>query len=114
GPELSLWRWEHVTPRQWKFPAQTTMPDDAGAPRNRFAPISIPGMGHPSSLHWGSSPLITDLPAPAVWEAWWFSGDATDYQIRRRTFEVERPLGRYLIPHRLPAPFSLRAHPFPS
>lgn len=112
GPELSQWRWENVRPKLYTFPTWTaTPPEEAAAPllpNTRYAPVELPGAGHPSTLYWGPSPIQDDLLAPASWEAWLSTRSWDVVQVRRPRFDAEAPLGRYLILNRLPEPVPLQ------
>lgn len=106
GDNLSQWRWEEFQPKQFYFPvfsADTLLTVDVGpVPKTRYAPISIPGAGHPSALFWGPSMVQSDLPSPAGWEAWVSTGTWDQMLVRTRRFQASRFFGRYLVSDRPP------------
>lgn len=108
GDNLSQWRWEDIQPKQFYFPmfsADTLLSVDVGPlPRTRYAPIEIPGAGHPSTLFWGPSLVESDLLSPAGWEAWISTGTWDVLRVRTRRLQASRFFGRYLVSDRLPEP----------
>ncbi len=111
GSDLRQWRWEEVAPHVYRFPGWRA---DTLAPgwynrlvRTRYAPLVLPGRGHPSSLSWGVSPAERGPPAPAVWGAWTSTADGDRLHARRRRFDLDAVLGRYRTPLRRPAPVAL-------
>lgn len=111
GPDLSQWRWETVQPNLLRFPIWSVDTLRQQYPRvitdTRYAPIDLPGQGHPSSLAWGPSPVQPGLPAPSAWEAWIHTQRWDHFTVRRRRLNVNAPMGRYLISDRPPAPVDL-------
>ena len=113
GDNLSQWRWEEVQPKRFHFPvfsADTLIRLDAGpVSGTRYASIVIPGAGHPSTLHWGST-FVDDRPSsPAAWEAWISTTDWQALRVRSRRFEASRFFGRYLVSDREPEPSAVAA-----
>ncbi len=111
GRDLRRWRWEHVMPDVRYFPGwpADTLLGRAPHPltRTRYAPIRLPGRGHPSALSWGPSLLHDGRPAPAAWETWISTAAWDRLFVRRRRFDLEAFLGRYRIPDRRPPPVVL-------
>ncbi len=111
GPDQSQWRWERVRPEQRLFPVWSVealgavMPEARSAAR--YAPLDLPGHGHPSALAWGTSPVQHTLPAPAVWEAWIHTNTWETLTVRRRRLDPNALLGRYLLTDRPPDPLNL-------
>ncbi len=112
GTDLRQWRWENVAPDVRRFPVWSADAlsgrDRLGRmARTRYAPLVLPGRGHPSALSWGASPVEAGRRAPAAWEAW-IGTEAWDrLYVRRRRFSTEAVLGRYRTPERRPAPVVL-------
>jgi acyl-homoserine lactone acylase PvdQ len=108
GADQSQWRWESVRPERRLFPIWSVDTLRQAYPRvitnTRYAPIALPGRGHPSSLAWGSSPIQPGLPAPSAWEAWISTAAWDRFTVRRRRLDANAPLGRYLISDRPPDP----------
>lgn len=111
GDDLRLWRWETVQPKRWRYPVWSTdsllalsldLPLD-----RRFASIPVPGAGHPTTLEWGASPVLDDASGPASWTSWTQTGDWRQYTVQYRAFDLDTPLGRYLVSHRPPEPVDL-------
>jgi len=92
GPDLNLWRWERAHPRRLAFPVWSHLPDLPAA--TRYAPLVLPGEGHPSTIRWGYSPLLQERPTPAFWEGWTIA-PGTSFYVRRLWPEVDRFLARY-------------------
>jgi len=111
GPDLSQWRWETVQTNHRLFPIWSVDTLRQHYPRVitdiRYAPIDLPGQGHPSSLAWGPSPVQPSLPAPSAWEAWINTQTWDHFTVRRRKLNVNAPMGRYLISDRPPHPIDL-------
>ncbi|MDQ7040616.1 MAG: penicillin acylase family protein [Rhodothermus sp.] len=108
GPDLNLWRWERAHPRRLAFPVWshlTRLPAAA-----RYAPLLLPGTGHPSTLSWGGSPLLRERPAPALWEGWTTLSDTAVFSVRRLWLEIDRFMARYRLPTQ---PSTLPLHPTP-
>jgi hypothetical protein len=108
GPDLSQWRWETVQANRRLFPIWSVDTLRHNYPRvitdTRYAPIDLPGQGHPSSLTWGPSPVQPALPAPSAWEAWIHTETWDHFTVRRHRLNVNAPMGRYLISDRPPSP----------
>ncbi|BBM73031.1 penicillin acylase family protein [Rhodothermus marinus] len=100
GPDLNLWRWERTHPRRLAFPIWSHLPDLPAA--TRYAPLVLPGEGHPSTIRWGYSPLLQERPAPAFWEGWTIA-PGTSFYARRLWPEVDRFLARYRLSARVTA-----------
>lgn len=95
GPDLNLWRWERAHPRHLAFPAWSHLPHLPAA--SRYAPLQLPGEGHPSTIQWGVSALLQELPAPAHWEGWMRFPRPTAFYVRRLWPRVNRFLARYQL-----------------
>ncbi len=107
GTDQRQWRWEHRSPDRLFFPvwsADSLLGSRLDATA-RYAPLDLPGDGHPSALGWGPSPVQVGSAAPADWEAWISTNDWNAFTLRRRDVELDRFLGRYLISDRPLAPF---------
>jgi hypothetical protein len=106
GSDMSQWRWEHVHRKIYNFPvwsADSLTSVDAGAlPRTRYAPIVIPGAGHPSTLLWGPSRVQSEILSPASWEALITSRDWSQFRVQTLRFRANTFLGRYLASDRAP------------
>jgi len=111
GQDVEQWRWETVAPDTRYFPGWS----DARSARRlraladtRYAPIDIPGGGHPSTLHWGAAPAALGMPAPAAYEAWISTDQWQTLYVRRRRFDTSTPFGRYRAQRSAPDPLPLR------
>ena len=111
GPDLSEWRWERVNPDRRRFPVWSVDSLLNGAAvslgRTRFAPLELPGEGHPTTLFWDSSPILRGREAPAAWEAWTGVSQWERLDVRRRPVDFSRFLARYSMSDRIPDPVSL-------
>lgn len=111
GTNLSQWRWERVQPRRYFFPGWSvdtllsTRPELV--PIARYAPLDLPGSGHPTTLAWGPSLVQNDLLAPAHWEGWISTGAWDAFEVRRHRFDADDFFGRYLVMDRPPGPVTL-------
>lgn len=111
GSDLSQWRWERVSPDRRYFPVWSndslrgTHSDHMA--RTRYAPIDLPGRGHPSSPCWGTSPIERELPAPAAWEMRTHTSHWSTPMTERRAVEPSGFMSRYLILDRAPPPDTL-------
>ncbi|PSR00160.1 MAG: hypothetical protein BRD48_01950 [Bacteroidetes bacterium QS_9_68_14] len=111
GDDIEEWRWETVAPDTRHFPGWT---DSLSARRlrvlagTRYAPIEIPGGGHPSTLNHGASPVSLGRPAPAGYEAWLSTDQWQTLHVRRRRFDTNVPFGRYRAQRVAPDPLALR------
>lgn len=108
GNSLSQWRWENVNPDRRLFPiwsADTLVDRNTGRfSQTRYAPVVIPGRGHPSALYWSPSPVQQQPSSPASWAAW-TSTDSWDRLFARRLrLDLASPLARYRMSERVPAP----------
>ena len=111
GGDLRLWRWETVKPKRWRYPVWSTdsllaLSLDLPLGR-RFASITVPGAGHPTTLKWGASPVLDDVSGPASWSSWTRTSNWEQYVVQHRTFDLDTPLGRYLVSHRPSEPVRL-------
>ena len=111
GDDIEEWRWETVAPDTRHFPGWA---DSLSARRlralasTRYAPIEIPGGGHPSTLNDGATPISPGLPAPAGYEAWVSTDQWQTLYVRRRRFDTSVPFGRYRAQRTAPDPLALR------
>jgi hypothetical protein len=109
GSNMSRWRWERVQPERWRFPlwgSTATHPTGLES-QQRFAPLELPNAGHPTTLAWGSTPILPPPTGPASWTAWTSTAPSSWLTVRRRLLTPEKPLDRYLTPHHLPRPRTL-------
>ena len=114
GDDIEQWRWETVAPDTRYFPGWSdslTTPRLRTLARTRYAPIELPGDGHPSTLDGGSSPISPGLPAPAAYEAWISTNQWGTLYVRRRRFDTATPFGRYRAQRYEPDPLALRFSP---
>ena len=109
GKDLSLWRWESVSADTVRFPLFSGRVGGRQPALARYAPLVLPGRGHPSALDWGPSPVQPGRAAPSAWEGWIGTAALDRFHVRRRRFDVEALLGRYRVPRRPPPPVSLDA-----
>lgn len=111
GDNLSRWRWENVNPDRRFFPvwsADTLIDRHTGRfAQTRYAPLVLPGRGHPSTLFWGSSPVQQQSSSPAAWAAWTNTNMWDRLFVRRLQVDLSTPLGRYRTSDRVPAPIVL-------
>lgn len=109
GNDLSQWRWERVEAARWRFPlwADATPSLDPLPARQRFTPIRLPGDGHPTTLSWGTSPVMRGPKGPASWTAWTSTAPWGRLVVQRRQFTPDQPLNRYLTEHSPPRPLVL-------
>lgn len=111
GEDPSQWRWELIQPHRYSYPvwsADSMLGDAIGSlTRTRYAPIVLPGSGHPTTLRFGPSSLERGPDSPAVWEAWISTEDWDEFSFRRRSFEANRFFGRYLVSDRIPDPTTI-------
>lgn len=116
GEDMREWRWERVNQARYFFPAWSAAGSDDSAPfmgRTRYAPIELPGQGHPSAPCWGPSSLLQDRAAHATWQGWTSTNDWNDLTVQRRLFELSSFLDRYRVPDRVPEPVSLEVFQTP-
>jgi hypothetical protein len=98
GPDLRQWRWERVAPNRRFFPvwsADSLIAQDLSElATTRYAPIDVPGRGHPSTPSGGPSLLsgISD-PHGATWTSWVEPGQHA-LVVRRSVFDVSGFLAR--------------------
>ena len=117
GDDLRQWRWERVNQSRYYFPTwseDTLEAASAFISETRYAPLKLPGRGHPSAPCWGTSLVANDLPTPAMWQGWTSTGSWQQLTVQYRRFEFGQFMDRYRIPDRLPAPRSLTAFPSPN
>ena len=113
GSDLSTWRLENYHPISYSYPAwsfESTV--DANNPRifeTRFAPLQLPGRGHPSTLCWGSFETGDRFQSSATWDAWAYTPLNDTLYSRRRALDASGFLGRYRIP--VHPPGTHRLHP---
>ncbi len=97
GSDLSQWRWETIRPDVRYFtPWSESSPAFPEAPPT-YAPIRMPGFGHPSTLAWGPSPILPTLAGSAVWEARASLAPDSTLRVRRLDLAPGRFLERYLL-----------------
>ena len=117
GDDLRQWRWERVNQSRYYFPVwseDTLETASAFIADTRYAPLNLPGRGHPSAPCWGTSLVANDRPNPAMWQGWTSTGSWQQLTVQYRRFEFGRFMDRYRIPDRPPAPRSLSAFPSPN
>jgi hypothetical protein len=112
GTDMRRWRWERVAPDRRAFPvwaADTLVAQDLRSlATTRYAPLSRPGRGHPSTLAGG--PSLTDVggpPATATWNGWAEPG-TRGLTVRRLRFSPSAFLARPLLAGDPPAPVAVR------
>ena len=108
GTDMSAWRWEAMAPATFHFPVWSAdslraLPHK-GLASTRYAPIELPGRGHPTTLCWGPSPILPGRPHPAHWESWVSTSEWDAFQIRRRRLDTDAVLARYRIQEHPPEP----------
>ncbi|ARA92788.1 hypothetical protein AWN76_006170 [Rhodothermaceae bacterium RA] len=100
GADLSLWRWEQTAPRTRYVPVWSATAShrriDLPPDGRRFAPLFLPGRGHPSTLYWGASALPEEPAGPAVWESWTTSRHPSNWTVRPRHVDRRSSLLRIL------------------
>ncbi len=94
GPDPSRWRWADAHPQRLTFPGWTVVssePDPRAALifRDRYAPITVHGGGHPTSLVWHATP---GAPATSAWEG--MVGARGALAFRRPDIRFDAFLGR--------------------
>ena len=98
GPDLRQWRWERVAPNRRFFPVWSSdsliTQDLSKLATTRYAPITVPGRGHPSTPSGGPS-LLSGVgdPYATVWRAWSEPGQQA-LVVRRSVFDVSGFLAR--------------------
>lgn len=97
GADPNRWRWEHAQPLRLSFPVWAYRANLPAA--NRYAPVLLPGEGHPSTLRWNPSALLSDHAAPAHWEGWTYFPHSQRFYVRRWWPQPDRFLGRYRMPN---------------
>ncbi len=109
GSDPSRWRWETIQPDERYFtPWSGESPDFPEAPPT-FAPIRMPGSGHPSTLVWGPSPILPGLAGSAAWEAHASLAPDSTLRVRRLDLAPGRFLKRYLVDDGRPPSLPIRA-----
>lgn len=115
GSDAPQWRWERVNPDRRYFPVWSA--DSLVAQnlhemaRTRYAPLELPGRGHPSTLSGGSSLIASSSPASAAWAGWTRTTPSAPFMARRDRFHIDAFLGRHTIPERRPSPVVLQDGP---
>jgi hypothetical protein len=108
GDDLSLWRLEEVRPMVFNYPAWSFSGafSVGGKPlsETRYAPLALPGRGHPSALCWGSFESRHGHQTSATWDAWTTASAGDTLFTRRRSLDASGFLGRYRIPVLSPEP----------
>ncbi len=111
--DLSTWRLENYHPITYSYPAwsfvSTVDADGLRLSETRFAPLQLPGRGHPSTLCWGSFNTGDGFQSSASWDAWTYTPTNDTLYTRRRALDASGFLGRYRIPVQPPA--THRLHP---
>ena len=72
GASPSGWRWELVQANARYFPVWSDSSLHGVLPnlyQTRYAPLQVPGSGHPSTIGWHPS-LSDQRPAPSAWQIW--------------------------------------------
>ncbi len=98
GPDLRQWRWERVAPNRRFFPVWSSdsliAEDLSELATTRYAPIDVPGRGHPSAPAGGPS-LLSGVgdPYATAWTAWSEPGQQA-LVVRRSVFDVSDFLAR--------------------
>ncbi|WP_457654062.1 penicillin acylase family protein [Rhodocaloribacter sp.] len=109
GSDLSRWRWETLQPDERYFTPWSGAPPDFPEAPPTFAPIRIPGSGHPSALAWSPSPILPGLAGSAVWEARASLASDSTLRVRRLDLAPGRFLRRYLVDDGRPPAIPIRA-----
>jgi penicillin G amidase len=113
GTDLSTWRLENYHPITYRYPAwsfaDTFNVDGLRLSETRFAPLQLPGRGHPSTLCWGSFETGDHFQSSATWDAWAYPPPNDTLYTRRRSLDASGFLGRYRIP--VNPPGTHRLHP---
>lgn len=108
GSDPTTWRWERIQPHRYYFPGWSVDSLVPGPkPSARYAPIELPGMGHPTTSYFGPSRLTESLSSPARWVSWISTSDWETLRFRHRQFPANRFFGRYLVSDRLPEAVTL-------
>jgi hypothetical protein len=96
GPDPSRWRWADAHPQQLTFPGWTSEPSEPDSMlravrifRDRYAPMTVHGAGHPTSLVWHATP---GAPATSAWEG--AIGARGAFSYRRPDIRYDAFLGR--------------------
>lgn len=103
GEDYSRWRWEFAQAGEVYYPLWNTsyLPHNrTNLAETRFAPVNVAGGGHPTTLHWRATRILTDLPASSVWEGWFSTGRWSEWNVYRANLVHEGVLARYSIPDR--------------
>ncbi len=111
GSDVKTWRWENLDPAGREFPvwsADSLLAEDVPSLDQRYAPVHLPNSGHPSTLFWGSSPVLPDGPHPSAWEAWTSTANWDALYMRRFFYRPSGFLSRYRISERVPPPVILQ------
>lgn len=103
GSDFSRWQWQFAQSGLVYYPLWSTSylpPSRDGLAATRFAPVQIAGLGHPSTIQWRATRILTDLPSPAAWESWFSQSAWNQWTIQRSNLVHEGLLARYSIPER--------------
>ncbi|MEX0601011.1 MAG: penicillin acylase family protein, partial [Rhodothermales bacterium] len=113
GEDPSQWRWEQTQPHRYHFPLWSSdaslAVDLEPLARTRYAPITLQGSGHETTLYHGPSRISGGAAAPSRFEAWTSTARWEAFNYRSRRFPVHRFLGRYLVSDRIPDPAAVPA-----
>lgn len=111
GADMSQWRWENAYPDRRLFPvwsADSLLSRSVGYfAESRFAPIDLPGRGHPTTVFWGPSPVQGQRLSQSTWTAWTSTDTWDSFFVRRYRLDLRSPLGRYRTSDRIPTPVPL-------
>lgn len=91
GVDPSEWRRGAVLPQAWRFAFWGAPPLDLPAPR-RYAPLDVPGGGHPAALAYGP---VEPYGASVVVELDVSLTPGVPVRLRRAAVDADRMLGRY-------------------
>ncbi|WP_456428844.1 penicillin acylase family protein [Rhodocaloribacter sp.] len=109
GSDPSRWRWETIQPDERYFTPWSGKPPDFPEAPPTFAPIRMPGSGHPSTLAWSPSPILPALAGSAAWEARASLASDSTLRVRRLDLAPGRFLKRYLVDDGRPPALPIRA-----
>lgn len=113
GVDLRQWRWERVAPDRRAFPVWSAdslvRQHLAALAASTFAPLELPGQGHPSTLGGGPALVEAGPPAPAHVEAW--TAPSGGLVLMRQPPGENSFLGRFTRPDRRRTPMPLAVPP---
>jgi penicillin G amidase len=103
-------RWEVTTTERLYYPFS----GDATSARTalsiaRYAPLTLGGRGHPTSVYWSPSAIHPGRPANASWAAWTILEGGQEVHFRRRRIAQDTFLARQFVPDRPSEPVRLPA-----